>query len=217
MAGAFTPARPMETNEKSSVDRTAVKRLFVGSLLPPDRQEELGSLSRCNQELSTLWQRKLRWVNAIKLHMTWFFLGDVPTEQTGVLIEALSGLSSGAAAAEISYDNIEIWPSIRKPRQLVLTPAKVPSCVEKLAKSIRSELRGFAVKPDDRKFRPHITLLRFDLADKGASNIPIAPPDWFLSELKLPLIQTVDRVELIESNFTGSGDYEVIKQFRLSC
>ncbi len=207
----------MEMSEKSSGEATSVKRLFVGSLLPPDQKEKLGNLSLHNQELSALWQRKLRWVKAMKLHMTWFFLGDVPTVRTGVLIDTLAGLCAGAAASEIAYENLEIWPSMRKPRQLVLTARKVPSAVEKLAESVRRDLRGFAVNPDERKFRPHITLLRFDLADKGANNKPILLPDRFVLDLKLPLIQTVDRVELIESNSAGSGDYEVMKQFCLSC
>lgn len=175
-----------------------------------------GQLRESSEALSKLWERKLRWVKAAKLHMTWFFLGDIDLQQVPELNSCLSSVVSGKPSGEIAYDRLEFWPSPRKPRQLVMTAKVVPQYLQTLGADIRRSLAEFAVKPEERDFRPHITLLRFDVMSKPADKVPLSMPEWLQLNSVFPLVHNIKVVDLIESHMGGGrDDYEVLHSFSL--
>ncbi len=194
----------------------STRRLFVGTFLTPEQQQALGSLKGHRDDLSRLWHRKLRFVNSLKLHMTWIFLGDVEEENLAAVTEALAEATTGRKRSAIVYDGIDFWPSPGKPRQLVMTSRAVPDEMVALAGEIRRSLKPFAARPDDRAFRPHITLLRFDSAPGAHARGRLSLPEDLHLERVLPLAHKIDDVSLIESHLgSGQDEYEVLKSFPL--
>src|SRR5262249_56238257 len=98
-------------------------RLFLGTFLSAEQQELLGELKGQNDKLVVAWGRRLRWVKHVKLHMTWLFLGKTESSAIDTIGERLSGIVTGYAPMQVTYDRLEFWPSARKPRQLVVTPS----------------------------------------------------------------------------------------------
>lgn len=176
----------------------------------------LARLRDHNDALSSLWQRKLRWVKAVKLHTTWFFLGDVDASRVPEVTAVLAEISRGRQSGEIVYDKIDFWPTARKSRLLALTSSMVPAHLAQLAADIRHGLRAFASKPDDRDFRPHITLMRFELLPGADHKRPLEFPDWLNLNEFIPLVHKLDQVALIESHMgAGRDDYETLQSFPL--
>lgn len=196
------------------------KRLFVGTFLSPDQQELLGELNRHGDRLTAAWGCRLRWVRPAKLHMTWLFLGSVNPELISEIHARLGGIAGRHRSIEVAYDRIEFWPDARRPRQLVMTPAAVPESVGSLAVSIRSELKEFTAKPEDRPFRPHLTLLRFDrgsfAARAAGARARLSLPEWLETSGFLPLVQGMSEIALVESHLgKGADEYEVLERFPL--
>lgn len=194
-----------------------VQELARGNELPGD----------ANKPLSEKWNARVRWVTADKLHLTWLFLGDVVEELVGELTDALGesvaylasrshpgslGGSPGSlnSMAELVYDHFELWPSPRKARLGVIVPSSVPENIVELAQSISNNLSRF-LTPEQREatrrqFKPHLTVMRLSPSTrKGGAHSGqfkprismdgiIVPPRVF------PIHQSIDRVELIESD-----------------
>lgn len=198
------------------------RRLFVGTFLSAEQQELLGRLKGASERLAADWGMRLRWVKPVKLHMTWIFLGSTEAGLIPDISGRLAAMVSEHGPMETSYDRVEFWPSARKPRQLVMIPSVVPEALRGLSDRIRTELAEFCEKPEDRPFRPHLTLLRFDHHDqsgrgKRPENRRLDLPHWFDPADFLPLVHEIRQVSLIESHMgKGNDDYEVLEDFRLT-
>ncbi|HEY9871394.1 MAG TPA: RNA 2',3'-cyclic phosphodiesterase [Candidatus Obscuribacterales bacterium] len=196
------------------------KRLFVGTFLSADQQKLLGELNRYGERLTAAWGCRLRWVKPAKLHMTWLFLGSVNPELISQIRARLGGIAAEHRSMAVAYDRLEFWPDARRPRQLVMTPAAVPEPVGPLAASVRSQLKEFTAKPDERAFRPHLTLLRFDRGSSSAraAGAParLAVPEWLDTSGFLPLVHRIGEIALIESHLgKGADEYEMLACFPL--
>ena len=199
---------------------TADRRLFVGTFLSAEQQELLGELKRQNDRLVDAWGKRLRWVKYVKLHMTWLFLGKTDESAVDAIGERLSGIVTDYAPMQVTYDRLEFWPSARKPRQLVMTPSVVPDQLSSLAGHIKAGLKDYTEKPEDRQFRPHLTLLRMQHEQTArashAERRRLELPTWFDTKVFLPLVHDILSLALIESHLgKGGDDYEVLKSFQL--
>jgi 2'-5' RNA ligase len=191
-------------------------RLFVGTFLSSQQQDLLGKLK--TDKLSELWHKKIRFVKADKLHMTWIFLGDIDVDSIGEIGRLLKESLTGAKAFSVIYSQHEFFRDRGKPRSLVLTPQAIPDELASMAGQIREVTAPFATKNNHHdRFHPHITLLRIETdhakaADKSKSGLEM-PPWWNIQEA-LPLKHDVDNVCLIESHL-DDGAYRVIAKFEL--
>ncbi len=131
----------------------AGRRLFL-ALWPTDE-------FRAQIEASTLAIRRAsggRLIPPRNYHVTLLFLGDVATESVGAVQEASARLA-GSPAFELRFDCIEAWGR----KLLCLTSSTPPAAATDLAARLRSGLSSYIQRPEEREFRPHITLAR-DLA-----------------------------------------------------
>lgn len=194
-------------------------RLFVGTFLSAEQQTTLGTLSDCRSKLSEAWHRKLRFVRAEKLHLTWLFLGNVAKTEIPNVISELTPLLSEQEALQVKFDQIEFWPNAKKTHVIVLTASHIPNEVAELANRINHSLGKFMTqtsKQESRReiFRPHITIIRLDpnFSDKTSLTIP----DWLPLNQLLPLVHEIKNISLIESHLgAGTDDYQVLQNFPL--
>lgn len=201
-------------------------RLFVGTFIEESHRKLLSDVKEANRDLDARWERKLRWVNADKLHLTWFFIGDVPREKMPEVEEKLgaaierakkslaSGSGSGLASFLIEFESPELWPNPKKARQLVLRAKYVPSFAALLADEVMRALDSFAAKDAKRyeTFKPHITLLRLEAPGTKTVCRPDSQDVKVLPE-RLPIKLDVRHVSLIESDFGRANNYVSLKDF----
>ena len=125
------------------------KRLFF-ALWPDDRQRD-----RLRDIISPL--AKLVEGQAVyrgRWHVTLAYLGDFPEDK-------IPALRTRAAMVpfepfRLRFDRMEYWP---RPRVASLCTPTVPPELERLVEGLNTVLTEFGVEPDDRRYRPHITVV----------------------------------------------------------
>jgi 2'-5' RNA ligase len=92
-----------------------------------------------------------------QLHLTLEFLGGVPEARLGSVREAGESVAGSAIPFEIILDRLEHW---QRPQVLCLTATVVPEPLVALVRSLRSALAARGFEPEERAFKPHLTLAR---------------------------------------------------------
>jgi 2'-5' RNA ligase len=115
-----------------------------------------------------------------QLHLTLEFLGGVPESRLGSVLEAGEAAAGSATRFEIVLDRLEHW---QRPQVLCLTASVVPEPLAALVWSLRSALSARGFDPEQRPFRPHLTLARKVRLPPLAGSV--APQRWLAHEYSL--------------------------------
>jgi RNA 2',3'-cyclic 3'-phosphodiesterase len=125
-----------------------VTRSFVAIPMPEDTAARLASLARgCPVG---------RRMPEDALHLTLVFLGDLTDAQLEELHEALSAVRSGPV--EVSFAGLGVFGDDR-PRALWAAVAPDPGLLA-LQRGVERAARGAGLRPEARRFVPHVTLVR---------------------------------------------------------
>lgn len=136
---------------------SATLRAFIAAELPAGLREAIG---RLQAELARAGVRA-RWVRPEGIHLTLRFLGDVPAAAAGPLAEALAAAAAGQAALSLAAVGLGVFPGPRRPRVVWAGLAGETGALAGLQHRLEEALVAHAFSPEDRPFRPHLTLGRF--------------------------------------------------------
>jgi 2'-5' RNA ligase len=176
-------------------------RLFVAVPLPPD------ALADCAAVIDLVRGGPLgrvpRWVHVPNLHLTVRFLGDLtPPDLVPDVALAVVDAIVGTPAFDVELAGAGSFPDGRKPRALWLGIQRGADRLGALADALDPALEPLGWPPDDRPYRPHLTVARLDsasIADGAlvADELRRAALDWRTAF-------RADRVVLYRS-FLGGG------------
>jgi 2'-5' RNA ligase len=139
------------------------------------------------------WPRWAAPVRDDKLHVTLHFLGNLPSTRVPELV---LGLGVPFEPFQLTLGHAKLWPH----GIAVLEPDSAPEALTQLHARLAEALPGLGLQPEERKFRPHVTLARH------AANA-VAPSDG-------PLVSwDVRRYALVESQPGNGGGYTVLKYY----
>jgi 2'-5' RNA ligase len=124
-------------------------RLFVGLALPQPLKDRLTPL------MAGL--PGARWVPPEKLHLTLRFIGAVDEHQAAILDEALTSIQR--PAFDLTVTGCGIFAQRRGPEAVWIGVASTPPLTDLQAAVERAAVRA-GQAPEERRFRPHITLAR---------------------------------------------------------
>ena len=126
------------------------KRLFCG-LWPSGRQRELlrDIISPMTKLVEGAAIHRSNW------HVTLVFIGDISEDRIPELQLATSTIA--VEPFRLRFDRVEFWP---RPKVAVLVAATVPPEMERLIALLHNVLANFGVEPEDRTYRPHITVVK---------------------------------------------------------
>ncbi|HLT91470.1 MAG TPA: RNA 2',3'-cyclic phosphodiesterase [Woeseiaceae bacterium] len=141
----------------------AERRLFF-ALWPSDRQREL--LRNALRPVLTTVEGTP--VDRRNWHVTLVFIGSFPEAQIPFL-EAAAG-EVGTEPVRLRFDRLAYWP---RPKVASLLPLAVPPALESLVGSLEALLAPFGREPEDRIYRPHITVAR---RVRAFETLPLARP-----------------------------------------
>lgn len=128
----------------------STKRVFF-ALWPDNRQRDrlrdvINSVSR-NVEGKAVDRRS--W------HITLAFVGDI---DESVVPELLAGAEQiQVEPFRLGFDRLEFWP---RPKIASLVAPTVPPELQRLVSSLNAVMQSIGVAPEDRTYRPHITVSR---------------------------------------------------------
>lgn len=139
----------------------APHRLFVAVPVPDDVREAVREL--LDPLRSGPFARSARWVHLDTLHLTLRFLGDVDPALAGRVPAAVHEALDGASAFDVRLGGAGSFPpSGRKIRALWLGILQGADELGGLARSLDAPLASLGWPPDDRPYRPHLTIARTD-------------------------------------------------------
>ncbi len=127
-------------------------RLFTAIDLPEGFRNEVADM----QAPSAL---DARWTDPDQFHVTLRFIGDANREQATRYEEALAGVA--VPPVRCKPYGLDVLPSRRSPRVLMLGMDRTESLTA-LYEAVSEALDAEGLPPEDREFKPHVTLARLD-------------------------------------------------------
>ena len=104
--------------------------------------------------------RSVRWVRPEGIHLTLKFLGDVPSSRITNITQAVEAACHGFDVFTFELVGLGCFPNPRRPRVLWVGVREPVGVLAGLQKAVEQELAGMGFKPENRPFRPHLTLGR---------------------------------------------------------
>lgn len=180
------------------------RRLFVGVPLPDPVRDEVARLIERVRSAVTVDRiaegREVRWVRVEGLHLTLRFLGPTLDERRPAVEAAIRAAAAGARPFPVRISGGGAFPSPARPRVLWLGVSAGAEQLTALAEALEAGLEAAGWPPEERPFRPHLTLARADGVRAGPATAQalVAAAERFSAEW------VADRVILFESH-TGGG------------
>lgn len=182
-------------------------RIFYSFQLPEELKD---SLFEIILDLKSYIPYGVNWVDKENLHITFQFVGDVKPHQMADLEEIFLASINNLKNQIFQIEEIEVFP-LKLPRQIWVRLTNHDKGVEKAANLFRTNLRKLAIKVDNFKFIPHITLgrIKTDLIKAQIEYI-------FRHKIDKDEIRFTE-ISLMESNLSKKGPhYRIIKNYNLT-
>ncbi|MCE5227967.1 RNA 2',3'-cyclic phosphodiesterase [bacterium] len=142
------------------MDASPMWRLFLAIPLPDEVRAELEDLTARLKKGAQFTRCRPSWVHAGSIHLTLAFLGNTPPDK----VDAISGAASRVAAAfsplRIEIKRLGVFPDWHHPRVLWAGLRDRTHQLEDLQRKLNDSLSLIGFRPDDKPFRPHLTLAR---------------------------------------------------------
>ncbi|RDV14654.1 RNA 2',3'-cyclic phosphodiesterase [Pontibacter diazotrophicus] len=175
-------------------------RLFVAATLPETLKQEL------HDQLQVYDHPSIRPVPLQNLHLTLFFLGNVPVQQLAAIQQSIQEVAQRRQPFTLDFEFTEPGPKPRHPRLIWARFAAHPA-FEALSYELTEALAD--EPPKKQKAIPHVTLARFR-KDK-----PV-PENLFTITAKEPLQLHVSDIALWQSELASPHPvYSVLETYPL--
>ena len=176
-------------------------RIFVAVGLSADARGQLvDAVERIRQEV----QDGVQWANPDGMHVTLKFLGNIPSSRLTPLFECLNPVAAAHQPFPLELNGLGMFPNRHKPRVLWAGVSGDLGALSRLQQDSEKAITALGHPPEERPFRPHITLgrPRRTISDAQRGRIgtvvsgltPTPPVRW-----------VVDSVEVMQSELHPSG------------
>ncbi len=126
------------------------KRVFFALWPDHDQRERLRDI--VNSVARTVEGRA---VDRRDWHVTLVYIGELPEEQVPDLLQQASQVQ--VEPFHLRFDRLEFWA---RPKIACLMASTVPVELQSLIDTLRGIVLDFGVMPEDRTYRPHITVVK---------------------------------------------------------
>ncbi len=171
-------------------------RAFVGVRIDPKMAQKISEVrSQLKQSLTGI-----RWVAQENLHFTLKFLGAVEEEKIAPIIDAVERAVRPSEPFSLTAGGIGAFPVIIRPR--VLWVGLEAQGLKVLAQEIETTLEPLGFAPEERAFKPHLTIGRWRNAAAKTQRLAEAIDRWKDQDFGQ---STVAEVELFQSILKPNG------------
>ncbi len=131
-------------------------RSFVAIELPDIVRSQLESLGRDLKKSDA----QVGWVKPDGIHLTLKFLGNVAPDLIEEMKPVLAGISARAKGFRLQPASCGAFPNVKQPRVVWVGLRGDSEPLIRIQKEVDLALVPFGFNPEDRPFRPHLTLGR---------------------------------------------------------
>ena len=130
-------------------------RCFIAIEIPDQIRKEIGVLVDSLKK----YDADIKWIPPENLHVTLKFLGSTPENLLPGINDALSAMVSSYAPFYIKIVDTGVFPDRRNPR-VCWIGIEDSGRLKTLQADVDNSTKLFGFKPEDREFRPHLTIGR---------------------------------------------------------
>ena len=142
-------------------------RCFIAVELEAAVREGLRRLQQQLQGKLDVSRSALKWVRPENIHLTLKFLGEVDDGQLPSICEAATRAASEFEPFAIEVGDCGCFPPQGSARVLWVGICQGAEALERLQRGLDEQLDVVGFAPEGRKFTPHLTLARINLAQAG--------------------------------------------------
>lgn len=179
-------------------------RLFIAMPLPRSAVQVLEEWCAAGKQH---WQFS-KWVHPQDLHITLQFLGAVDEHVIERIVQVLEEVSRGATPIDLQFDGVGSFGSKEAPRVLWAGLGGEIDKLRQLNHSVTAATSSLGFEPEERPYRPHITLARKYRGGEGQpftmNSEPLPPNQW-----------TGEEIVLFQTHMNRSPMYERLHTFTL--
>ena len=152
----------------------------------------------------------MKLVEPENLHITLYFLGEIPESSLRYVEEAVTNCTKGVEPFTIDIGGVGAFPTIKRPRVLWIAVTKNSDKIEFIANCLKKILpsRGFRREP--KSFHAHITLARVKRYNSSLRDMLTKLSDVYIGSIP------VSNIKIKKSTLTPKGPiYKDIKVIEL--
>ena len=183
-------------------------RSFLAIELPATVQTKIGKIEEDVGSTSA----DVRWVSPGKIHLTLKFFGNIEESKIDSIVAAIKGPIGTAKPFHLSVRGTGAFPNLKNPRVIWIGLVDAEGILAPLQKEVESSLEKIGFEPEDRPFRPHLTLGRVK-SNRGKEEL-IGSVEKYREE-EIGTFQ-VEKIVLFKSDLTPTGPiYTPLREVRL--
>ncbi len=187
-----------------------VWRLFIAVELPDDVRIRLEKIRRVLQ--SAGWQA--RWTRPETTHLTLKFFGNRPVDSVERLEAGIRSVLTSERRFELWTAEMGMFPNWRRPRVIWLGIQDRSGALTRIASAVELESRRLGIEPEERPFRPHLTIARVH-PEQRESIQDVEEHFEQLGRLQ-PMRIAVNHLTLYRSDLRSNGPiYTAVERFGL--
>ncbi len=171
-------------------------RCFIAIELPETAKTALFDLQRDLAKCGS----DVRWVKPDNIHLTLQFLGDIEENIVESIIGSIKGTCCKHSAFKLEIAGINVFPNLRSPSVLWVGLGS-HEYLSAIQMDIETKMTSLGIKPENRRFIPHLTLGRFKSSSGKNNLLDIVK---LKRSAKFGLIK-VNSVSLMRSNLGRTG------------
>ncbi|NJD23744.1 MAG: RNA 2',3'-cyclic phosphodiesterase [Melioribacter sp.] len=180
-------------------------RTFIALEIPDDVLNQL--LNIIGDKIGEL--QNVKWESREKLHLTLKFLGDTKKELIETYISAIESITKKYSSLNLSFNHFGVFRKGNEPK-IFWVGLHENRKLNEMVSEIEMAFSKFGFNRENRKYQPHLTLLRFRGYEDSEKILS-------LTEVNLPLIKFIaNKITFYESKLLPSASvYREIKNFYL--
>jgi RNA 2',3'-cyclic 3'-phosphodiesterase len=167
-----------------------ILRLFIALPLPSEVKTVLQTQQDSLKTHLNEHDKNIRWTKSEQWHLTLVFLGATNRERLPQIQSAVERAAKPINAFDLETTSLGAFPSLRRPSVLWLGVEGEVGTLQTLQLRLSEALSGM-IEPDDKPFKPHLTLARlkqFGLGKEVSQAFAETTPTktaWTVNELQL--------------------------------
>ena len=154
---------------------------------------------------------KIKWTDVFNLHLTLRFLGDTQPDTAAAISAKLEAVAGNIPPFSFSIEHTGVFPNFRSPRVLWMG-IKDTGGLNLLKNEVDEIVNSAGFMPDDRPFKPHLTLGRLKYIKNRHKVKEVIEKYQGLFQK-----ESIDKFVYFESKLTPDGPlYSEIGKYQLS-
>ena len=155
----------LEPNDNEQTTKMMI-RTFIAIPLSKDIHKSIDTLVA---ELRAAGSLPVRWVRIENIHVTLKFLGDVDERRIPAVSDAIAAAAKDILPFQLSAEKMGVFPDFKRPR-IVWVGSVLDRPAFELYNNLERNLKELGFEPEDRAFRPHLTVGRV-ARDAGSGDL----------------------------------------------